>query len=588
MRIAVLLRDRCQPRKCAYECINFCPRVRTGDDTIVKGEKGKPIISEELCVGCGICVNKCPFEAIKIIGLPEALEEDLVQQFGMNGFRLFRLPIPREGQVVGLLGPNGIGKTTAVNILSGNTIPNMGDYENEPTWERALDSFAGTPLSDHMKKVADGNITTAFKPQYVDNLTKVAEGNVKDLLMKVDDEGRLDEIAELMEITDSLNRDIKTLSGGELQRVAISACLLKTADIYFFDEPSSYLDIYQRLRISHILKDLSEKAQVIVIEHDLAILDFLADNIHLMYGSPGAYGVMAHPRGVREGINTFLDGYMAEENIRFRDWSIEFTTHPPREEWESGSLLYFERLKKQFPTFNLETLPGTIHRGEVVGILGPNASGKTTFVKMLADEIEPDDGKVDADVKVSYKPQYIKGDYDGQVVDMYYTQLGERMEDTFYQTEIEHPLELKRLYSHKVSTLSGGELQRVAVGLCLGREADLYLLDEPSAYLDVNQRMIVAKTIRRVMEKSGKSGLIVDHDIYFSDIISDSIMVFSGEGGKWGLGQGPYDMRDGMNRFLKAVDITFRRDAETKRPRINKKDSKKDREQKSAGEYYYL
>jgi ATP-binding cassette subfamily E protein 1 len=139
----------------------------------------------------------------------------------------------------------------------------------------------------------------------------------------------------------------------------------------------------------------------------------------------------------------------------------------------------------------------------------------------------------------------------------------------------------------EVNTLSGGELQRVAITACLAAEADMYLFDEPSAYLDSNQRMNAARTIRRMMEKTGRSGMIVDHDIYFLDMVSDSMMVFGGEPGHHGIGEGPLDMRDGMNKFLSAVDITFRRDADTNRPRINKPDSRLDREQKSKGEYYY-
>ena len=102
MRIAILNRDRCQPKRCNTVCVKYCPRVRSGDETVIIGEKGKPIISEELCVGCGICVHKCPFGAIQIINLAEELESELVHQYGVNGFRLYRLPIPRAGEVVGI------------------------------------------------------------------------------------------------------------------------------------------------------------------------------------------------------------------------------------------------------------------------------------------------------------------------------------------------------------------------------------------------------------------------------------------------------------------------------------------------------
>ncbi|RLF51323.1 MAG: ribosome biogenesis/translation initiation ATPase RLI, partial [Thermoplasmata archaeon] len=158
MRIAAVLRDRCQPKKCSMECIKYCPKVRAGDETIVIGEDGKPVISEELCVGCGICVRKCPFNAIKIVGLPEALQDHLVHQYGKNGFRLFRLPVPKEGNCIGILGQNAIGKTTAINILSGNLIPNFGNIDGGSSWDIVLEKFKGTEIYNHFRELVDGKI----------------------------------------------------------------------------------------------------------------------------------------------------------------------------------------------------------------------------------------------------------------------------------------------------------------------------------------------------------------------------------------------------------------------------------------------
>lgn len=121
MRIAVINRDRCQPRKCSKECEYFCPPVRTGDETIVFAE-GKPLITENPWQGCGICVRKCPFAAITITNLPEEME-DPVHRYGSNGFALYGLPVPAEGRVTGLLGPNGIGKSTAVSPTGRHTAP---------------------------------------------------------------------------------------------------------------------------------------------------------------------------------------------------------------------------------------------------------------------------------------------------------------------------------------------------------------------------------------------------------------------------------------------------------------------------------
>ena len=587
MRIAAVLQDRCQHRKCNKECINFCPKMRTGVEAIVIGERGKPIISEELCAGCGICVNKCQFEAIKIIGLADELKTEMVHHYGENAFRLYRLPVPKKGVVTGILGPNGIGKTTAIKMLSGIEIPNLGNYSDPPTKDEVLQHFAGTELYDYLVSVYKSNIKTATKPQYVDKIPLTTSGVVRDLLSRVQERMNIDEAAKMFELTDVLDRDLNKLSGGELQRVAIAATMMKDADVYFFDEPSSYLDIYQRVKMARHIKKLSEDKQVVVIEHDLAILDFLADNVNIVYGSEGAYGVFTLPRQVRTAINVYLDGYLPEENIRFRDRPIEFTVSPPRSEWNTGNLLEYETLEKDFKEFKLKVNGGNIRIGESIGIVGPNATGKTTFVKMLAGVIEPDKGKMDAKVKVSYKPQYITGDFEGTVKDLLYSSAFETVQSGFFQGEVIGPLGIKHLMEKSVKTLSGGELQRVAITLCLAREADIYLFDEPSAYLDSNQRMNAAKTIRRIMEKSGKSGMVVDHDIYFLDMVSDSMMVFGGEPGHKGTGDGPFPMRDGMNRFLEAVDITFRRDADTHRPRINKPGSRLDREQKSAGEYYY-
>ena len=589
MRIAVLLQDRCQPRKCQQECIRFCPPVRSGViDTIkMDPEKGKPVISEELCIGCGICVNKCPFDAIRIIGLPEALTEDLVHQYGKNGFRLFRLPAPRLGAATGILGPNGMGKTSAIRILAGEEIPNLGNWEKAPTWDPILAKYKGTELGDYLKSVVDKGVRTARKPQYVDQLPKAFKGRVRELLKKADTDGRWDLVVPRLNLAGVLDRDMDQVSGGELQRVAIAATLLKDADVYFFDEPSSYLDIHERLRVAQVIQDLAQKKRVLVIEHDLAVLDFLTDQVHLVYGEEGAYGVMTAPRSVRHGINTYLEGFLHEENIRVREEPIRFEAHPPRPKSELIDLLDFPALRKDLGTFKLEAEPGTIHHGEVVGVVGPNATGKTTFVKMLANVLPPDGDVKLPDVKVSYKPQYIRAEFDGSVQELLLTQAPELLTAGFEQSEIARPMTLKPLLDKQVGALSGGELQRVAVSLALHRDADIYLLDEPSAYLDVNQRINAAKTIRRVMEKKGRSALIVDHDVYFLDLVSDSMMVFGGEPGVHGVAGGPYPLRDGMNRFLKDVGVTFRRDNETRRPRINKQGSRLDREQRAAGEYYY-
>lgn len=589
MRIAIVLKDRCTSKRCAQECIKFCPRVRAGDETIVMGEDGKPIISEELCVGCGICINKCPFEAIKIIGLAEELKEDLVHQFGKNGFRLYRLPIPKKGICIGILGQNGIGKTTAVKILAGQVIPNLGEYKKKKlTWEPILEYYAGTELFEHFRSLADKNMTCVLKPQYVDQLPKIIKGKIRDVLTSADTSGKFDAVVRSLGIEHLLDKEIEkgTISGGELQLVSIAAALIKDVDLYFFDEPTSYLDIFQRLKVARIIQALALEKKVLVIEHDLAVLDFLCENVHIMYGTEGAYGVVTFPRAVRHAINTYLSGYMKEENIRFGA-KIEFFASPPKQQQGLRILVSYDDLTKDFEDFTLHVERGIIRQGELIGIVGPNAIGKTTFVKMLAGVTPPTKGTIEYDLKISYKPQYITPDFDGTVHEYFERFSPQLFSSTFLQTEVHDALHLKYLLDRELMTLSGGELQRVAIAASIVKEADIYLIDEPSAYLDSQQRMIVSRMLRRVIEKSGKSAMIVDHDVYFIDMVSDALIVFDGVPGKQGRAQGPFSLHEGMNRFLKNVDITFRRDEETKRPRVNKPESYMDRQQKQNGEYYY-
>lgn len=584
MRIAILNKDRCQPRRCSHECEKYCPRVRTGDETIVFGEDGKAIISEELCVGCGICVNKCPFDAIMIIGLPEALTEP-TYRYGPNGFALYGLPTPQVGRVTGILGPNGIGKSTSVQILSGALVPNFGGDNRD--WDKVLEHYSGTAMYDYFKDVIDGKVKVSQKPQYVDMIPKAFKGKTRDLLEGTDERGVLDELIERLDLRPIIDRNIGDLSGGELQRVAIAACAARDADFYFFDEISPYLDIYQRINSSKLIQELSAEKAVLVVEHDLAILDMLSDVVQVAYGVPGGYGVVTHPKGVRVAINQYLKGFLPEENVRIRPDAITFEVHPPRVGTDIASLVDYNAFSKKYgDTFSLETDAGSLKEGEVIGIVGPNGIGKSTFVQILAGEVEPDEGEMDIDISISYKPQYIKGENSMQV-QMFLRSITRRFDTSYYQAEVIKPLQLEPLFEKMLNDLSGGELQRVAIAACLSRDADLYILDEPSAHLDVEQRSLATKAIKRFAENNGKTALVVDHDIYMIDMLSERLIVFEGKPAVYGKAHPPSSMQDGMNKFLSDLNITFRRDEDTARPRVNKQGSRLDREQKAQGEYYY-
>ncbi|MEC7635011.1 MAG: ribosome biogenesis/translation initiation ATPase RLI [Candidatus Thermoplasmatota archaeon] len=588
MRVAVLKEDNCQPKKCNDECQVFCPPVRNGQECIIMDENtGKPHISESLCIGCGICINKCPHDALIIENLPSELETDMIHRYSMNGFRLFRLPTPSKESVVGILGPNGMGKSTAISALSGRMIPNLGDWLNqEAQWDEVIDSLPKGELRDFFIAVQGGKIRVAVKPQNVDRLPKRITGTVMDLLSKVDERGLLDETTRSLGIDHLMDRTVQQLSGGELQRMAIAATILRDVDVYFFDEPSSYLDIHERMRIVRIIQALAETKRVIVIEHDLAVLDVLADLIHIVYGKKGAFGIFTPARSTRQAINSYLDGFLPEENVRIRDKPIKFLRHRDRSGEIGTPVVSWGGLEKHLGEFKLTSGEGAVHRSEVVGVVGSNGTGKSTMIKILAGEHEYDAGWVTAEATISYKPQHIDVDIDGSVQLWLDSELGPRWRSGEFNVNVIKALGIDQLLPKRVKKLSGGERQAVSIALCLGREADLYLLDEPSAHLDANARMEAAKAIRRTMEANEKSAFVIDHDVYFIDIVSDSLLVFEGQGGVEGRATGPYKLREGMNRFLSGVDVTFRRDHDSRRPRINKNESRKDREQRNSGDYY--
>ena len=588
-RVAVLDEELCQPKKCGLECIVYCPVNKTGGECIVqRPEDGKAVISEELCTGCGICVKKCPFDAIVIVNLAKEIGEHKIHQYGINSFRLYHIPLLKKGSVVGLLGRNGIGKSTVLNILSGTIKPNFGSYESDLGWDEILKNFQGTELKPHFEKISLGKLRTSIKPQMVQLIPKAFKGTARELLSKYDERGRINSVIDQLSLSKSLDRSISELSGGELQRLAVAITVNRDADYYFFDEPSSYNDIYQRLAVARTIKQLAiDGKSVMVVEHDLTLLDYLSDYIHILYGEPGAYGIAAAIQGTRVGINSFLDGFIPAENIRFREKSFKFNSSNKNEELiPEKPLTTFSNLTKSFSTFKLKVSSGQIREGEIVGLVGANALGKTTFMKMIAGIEKPDTGQINIRASISYKPQYLQNDFDGNVESLLSVAFERPIEESTIEQQIVDPMGIKKLYDKKVDTLSGGELQKVAVCCSLLRPAEIYALDEPSAFLDVEDRINIAKFLHRFVKSQGKSAIIVDHDMQLVDLVADSLMIFSGNPGEQGIVDSPTNKEIGMNRFLESLSVTYRRDENTGRPRINKLGGRLDRAQKYSGDYY--
>jgi len=594
-RIAIVNADRCKPKKCRQECKKSCPVVKIGKLCVEVAPNSKlSWISEELCIGCGICVKKCPFEAIMIINLPKNLGKETTHRYGPNSFKLHRLPVPRPGQVLGLVGTNGIGKSTALKVLAGKLKPNLGNFESPPDWSDILQYFRGSELQNYFTKILEDDIRAIIKPQYVDHIPKAVSGAVEKVLEQKDSLGRRQQLMRDLDLDHLHDREVAVLSGGELQRFAIAVISVQKAHIYMIDEPSSYLDVRQRMKAAGVIRGLLDIDKfVIVVEHDLAVLDYLSDYICCLYGKPGAYGVVTLPFGVREGINIFLAGFVPTENLRFREESLSFKlaeVDSSSDKEKRFSRYSYPDMDRTQGGFSLHIEKGNFSDSEIIVMLGENGTGKTTFIRMLAGMVKPDDA-LDADIpefNVSYKPQKISPKFQSTVRNLLQTKIREMFHHPQFSTDVLKPLMIEQLLDQEVQNLSGGELQRVAITLCLGKPADIYLIDEPSAYLDSEQRIVAAKVIKRFILHAKKTAFIVEHDFIMATYMADRVVVYSGQSGQKCTAHTPKGLVQGMNMFLSQLEITFRRDPTNYRPRINKLNSTKDTEQKNAGTYYYL
>ncbi|KAI4242042.1 MAG: hypothetical protein LQ352_007327 [Teloschistes flavicans] len=590
-RIAIVNSDK----KCRQECKKSCPVVRTGKLCIeVTPDSKIAFISERLCIGCGICPKKCPFGAINIINLPTNLETQVTHRYSANSFKLHRLPTPRPGQVLGLVGTNGIGKSTALKILSGKLKPNLGRYENPPDWEEILKYFRGSELQNYFTKILEDDLKSVVKPQYVDQIPKAVKGpnkTVKALLEARSQMDNLDEILDVLELRHVLDRDIDLLSGGELQRFAIGIVCVQKADVYMFDEPSSYLDVKQRLNAARTIRNLLRPDDyVIVVEHDLSVLDYLSDFICVLYGKPAVYGVVTLPQSVREGINIFLDGNIPTENLRFREESLTFRIAEAGDDFVNDKNQGYEypAMQKTLGGFHLKVEAGTFTDSEIVVMMGENGTGKTTFCRMLAGAEKPDGNAKIPQMHISMKPQKITPKFQGTVRQLFFKKIKASFMNPQFQTDVYKPLKLDDFIDQEVQNLSGGELQRVAIVLALGMPADIYLIDEPSAYLDSEQRIIAARVIKRFIMHAKKTAFIVEHDFIMATYLADRVIVFDGQPSIDARANTPESLLSGCNKFLKNLDVTFRRDPNSFRPRINKFNSQLDQEQKLNGNYFFL
>jgi ATP-binding cassette subfamily E protein 1 len=583
----------------------MCPIERQGRQCIDIEEAAK--ISEINCIGCGICVKSCPFGAITIINIPKELDKSLVvHRFGENGFRLYKLPTLKQGCIMGIIGQNGVGKSTVIKILSNKIQPNFEDFKEIVDSKNIIKRFRGNEIQKYLTKLYDNKLTISVKQQNIDihlRMLKVKKINitVKEAIEKeltsIDDP-KLSNSIDFMDIRHLLDNKVQTLSGGEFQRLLCLITACRNADVFIFDEPTNFLDVKQRLKVAHLIHSVSnENRFVIVIEHDLAILDFISDSLTIMYGDPGLYGVSSMPYGTAEGINSYFSGYLKQENMRFRDFSYDIKDDTDLSDTicETDKMIAYDGFTVDRTNFKLIAEKGILpYVSSITIVLGENGAGKTTFLNTLKDNLG---------LTISYKPQYLNiddyklasGDYPS-VEHLFNTKIREAYYNELFKSDIVRPMKITKILSRTLDELSGGELQKVFIILCLGTEAQVYLIDEPSANLDIEQRINVTKMIKKFLLHNRKIGFVVEHDMMMAVCLSQEtnsrVIVFDkcddAEIRTYRASE-PLDKKEGINRFLKSMGVTFRTEstnAKFSRPRINKLNSSKDREQKKTGDYY--
>jgi len=651
-RIVVIDMDKCKPNSAAFAHLRR-HAGGCGKECIQIVRKKQVIVSEE---ACSVCVNRCkqcPGDAVSVVKLPSNLETDTTHRYGVNSFKIHGLPIPRPGHVLGLLGTNGTGKSTCLSILSGRVKPNLGKVKPpKPEWTDIIKYYRGSDLQNYFSGVIEDKLRVVVKPQLEAGFAKRLKGKtVRDLMKARDERGMMDRYAKLLDLEKVMDREAQDLSGGELQRFAAACTMCRDADVYMFDEVTSFLDIKQRLQVTEVLRNLVHggkeewgedcdmvvsKKYVIVVEHDLAVLDYMSDFVQCLYGAPGAYGVVTSRSRVRNGINQFLAGYIPSDNMRFRSYALTFkvTTSDflvqKDDELEDGAervgdeamgTLRYPNMQKVrqrkgedgevISKFTLNIKSGSFSDCECIVMMGENGTGKTTFMELLAGRNKEQRGKeaaigsYEADnqesfdnasnpslaaLGVAYKPQALNPKlrkFRGSVNDLLERDINRALLDRLFRLLVLKPLGMETLGDLSVSSLSGGEMQRLSIVLCLGTPALVYLIDEPSAGLDCEQRVIAAKVMKRwVVNHMKRTIFLVEHDFVMASSMADKVIVFEGNPGIEATALAPCSVADGFNSFLKTLDVTFRKDPINLRPRINKKNSRLDKLQKSMGEYY--
>ncbi|XP_016649440.1 PREDICTED: ABC transporter E family member 2 [Prunus mume] len=186
-------------------------------------------------------------------------------------------------------------------------------------------------------------------------------------------------------------------------------------------------------------------------------------------------------------------------------------------------------MTKMLREFKLQVIEGEFTNSQIIVMLGESGSGKTTFMRMLVGLSKPDSGVEIPELHVSYKNQKINPKRATKVKDLLHEKIRDSCTLPQFVTDVMKPLQIEQLMDQEITKLSGGELQKVALCVCLGKPADINLMDEPSAYLDSEQRIVAAKVIKRFVLHAKKTAFVVEHDFIIASYLADKVIVYEGK-----------------------------------------------------------
>lgn len=487
-----------------------------------------------------------------------------------------------KGDKTALIANNGTGKTTLLRILSGKEVSDTGGFtfrkgikvatlEQEPELDHSLtiDEMILTANTPMLSVIQAYN--KAVHKQTIEQNKQTEQAlesamSEMDLMQAWDYERRLKQILDLLKISDT-SQSIAVLSGGEKKRLALALILLDEPDVLILDEPTNHLDIDM---IEWLEKYLAQsKLTLLMVTHDRYFLDRVCDHIFeisqgQLYHHDGNYEYFLQKREEREAVQQTETGKARQLMKKELEWlrrQPKARTHKSKARIDAfdhieekaknvstdselklqvkttrlgGKILELTDISKSFGNTPIITsFSYLFKKGERVGIIGRNGTGKTTFLNILTRELLPDTGSLDTGETVVfgyYRQSGIHLPEDKRVIDVVkeiaeVVMMGDGKSISAAQF-LDHFMFPPETQYKFVSKLSGGELRRLHLLTVLIKNPNFLILDEPTNDLDL---LALNKLEEFLMSYKGCL-ILVSHDRYFLDKLTDHLFIFEGRG----------------------------------------------------------